>query len=374
MTLRIKSKKIYKRNKKRNKFSKKGRKRVTRRVSNRMRKRRRKRVTRKGGGPKRAKPNFSYELTNLAINLDNLMFKFNQINFNSEYLKLDGENVPGLLERDVNIIGSDNNPVQDAALNAVLMWRRENPDLNAIPPWQDYVGKLCKIPPGFFATDTIPTGYLNNVKNNPTNFNRNFPKNTTNRNIQPIKYNILARANAQGKAVDLEGNPIPKGKYKFVLMENDEIRFFPDTDGHNPYYYLPSIMLYFYNNETIGLPELIQSLGNEIPHSFLFNPREEKIMGAGDFTVNDSNHIVELTGYSGHTKPNPSNVHYSALKFDKLGYMLKLVPIETITLQTNNTDRLDSTNRLLGTYVGVIFKRRDDVIDDDEEGEEGSRV
>ena len=193
------------------------------------------RVTRKGGGPKRAKPNFSYELTNLAINLDNLMFKFNQINFNSEYLKLDGENVPGLLERDVNIIGSDNNPVQDAALNAVLMWRRENPDLNAIPPWQDYVGKLCKIPPGFFATDTIPTGYLNNVKNNPTNFNRNFPKDLTNRNIQPIKYNILARANAQGKAVDLEGNPIPKGKYKFVLMENDEIRFFPDTDGHNPY-------------------------------------------------------------------------------------------------------------------------------------------
>ena len=135
-----------------------------------------------------------------------------------------------------------------------------------------------------------------------------------------------------------------------------------------------AIVYYFYNNETIGLPELIQSLGNEIPHSFLFNPREEKIMGAGDFTVNDSNHIVELTGYSGHTKPNPSNVHYSALKFDKLGYMLKLVPIETITLQTNNTDRLDSTNRLLGTYVGVIFKRRDDVIDDDEEGEEGSRV
>jgi tetratricopeptide (TPR) repeat protein len=54
MTLRIKSKKIYKRNKKRNKFSKKGRKRVTRRVSNRMRKKMK--VTRKGGGPKRAKP------------------------------------------------------------------------------------------------------------------------------------------------------------------------------------------------------------------------------------------------------------------------------------------------------------------------------
>jgi len=364
-----KSKKVYKkaRNRNRNKFSRRGRKRVTKRVSNRRRMRRR--VTRKGGAPKRAIQNFLYELTNLATNLDNLMFKFNQINFNALYLKLDGKNVPGLLERDINIIGSDNNPVTGAALNAVLTWRRANPDLKDIPPWQSYVGKLCKVPPSFFAPDYIPMGNLYNVKNNIANFNGDFPRDPSNVNIELIQPNILKHANAQGQAVDSKNMPIPEGKYKFVLLENDEIRFVPDTGSYNPFYYFPSIMLYFYNNGTIELSELIQSLGNEIPHSFLFDPRSEKIMGAGDFTVNHSNHIVELTGYSGHTKPKPSNVHYAALKFNKLGYILELVPIETITLQTNNTDRLDSNNRLPGTYVGVIFKRRDDIIDE-EEGKE----
>jgi hypothetical protein len=353
--IKRKSKKVYKKARNRNKFSRRGKKMVTKRVSNR--KRMRMRVTRKGGGPKR-KYGFSHELVELATNLDNLMFKFNQINFNSHP-------VSGLLERDVNIIGSDYNPVIDNALTAVLTWRRDsNP--TAIPPWQDYVGKLCEIPPDFFAADPIHMGNLYNVKNNPNNFNQNFPRDPTNNNIVPIEPNILGHANAQGKAVDTSGDLISKGKYKFVLLENDEIRFVSDTGGHNPYYYFPAVMLYFYNNGTIELSELIQSLGNEIPHSFLFDPRTEKIMGAGDFTVNESNQIVELTGYSGHTKPKPSNVHYSAFKFDKLGYILKLVPIETITLQTNNTDRSDTNDRLLGTNVIVIFKRQDDVIDERE--------
>jgi hypothetical protein len=80
-------------------------------------------------------------------------------------------------------------------------------------------------------------------------------------------------------------------------------------------------------------------------------------MGAGDFTVDENGYIVELTGYSGHTKPLPSNVALSAYRFNNLNYPLQLVRTETVRLQTGNTNRNDLNNRLIGSYLNNIYAR-----------------
>lgn len=124
------------------------------------------------------------------------------------------------------------------------------------PLWSEYIGKLCEVPPGFFANnERRPARNLYDVKNNPANFNQNFPMDPTNANIVEIPIDILGPAQ-NGVAMNYDGTPIPRGKYKFVLMENDEIRYIPDTGNINPYYYFPSIMLYFYNIGVITFEEL----------------------------------------------------------------------------------------------------------------------
>ena len=66
-----------------------------------------------------------------------------------------------------------------------------------------------------------------------------------------------------------------------------------------------------------------------------------------------------MTGYSGHTKPRTSNVYLAADIFNNMGYPLIKKPDTNteVSLQTGNTDRDDSNNRLLGTFLNVVFIR-----------------
>ena len=204
----------------------------------------------------------------------------------------------------------------------------------------------------------VPEGHLYNVKNNPANFNPNFIQDPTNANIEMINFNILEETNEEGQALDNEGNVIGRGKYKFVLMGNNDVRFIKDAGNNHPYYYLPAIMLYFYNIGIVNFEELKWSLGNEIPHTFLFNPRRERILSAGDFIVDENGYIIKMTGYSGHTKPRTSNVYLAAEIFNNMGYMLvPKKPNNEVSFQTGNTDRDDRNNRLIGTFLNVVFIR-----------------
>jgi hypothetical protein len=141
------------------------------------------------------------------------------------------------------------------------------------------------------------------------------------------------------------------------MTKNNKIRFTKDTGNRDPHYYLPAIMLYFYNNGVISFDELKYYLSNEIPHSFLFNPKKEGIMGAGDFIVNEDGYVVKVTGYSGHTKPRTSNIFKAVSMFNEMGYNLQMEPIEEIVLQTDNTERHDMTERLIGNYLKLTFIR-----------------
>jgi len=352
MTFRIKrkskSKKFYKRNKRKRNTKKK--------YLNRRNITRKQRVMRGGLTQQERK------LIKLTSRLTNQMFEYNKRTFKK---KRNADNIikEGIIEEDIDIIGPDYDPVENynkyegkTLLERVVDWHSEHPDEN--PPWQLYVGKLCEVPEGFFSNNERPQQEnLQIVKQTPANFNPYFPRDPTNVNIVEIPFNTLEHANEQGKAVDHKDALIPQGTYKYALLNNDEIRFFLDTGDHNPYYYLPAVMLYFYNIDWISFNELKNCLGNELPHSFLFNAREKEILGAGDFTVDANGYIVELTGYSGHTKPLPSNVIYSAVKFSELGYPLSMEPMETIRPQTYNTDRSDSNDRLLGSYLSLKYHR-----------------
>ena len=316
------------------------------------------------------------QLLGLAINLQNAMFEINKNNFfkRSRYLKLNSDPTikvsDFITEKNIDIVGSDFDPIRSDALQYVLQWHHDYPD-NDFPPWYKFIGKLCKVPEVFFANGKPDANVgLHTVKQTPDNFNPNFPRDPTNANIVEILFNILDYANDENQAVDTEFVLISEGKYKFALMtKNKNIRYVADTGTLNPYYHFPSIILYFYNQGSITFEELKEYLGNEIPHSFLFNPRKrESIIGAGDFTVDANGYIVELTGYSGHTKPLPSNVVYSADKFKKLGYLLELVRTKTIRLQTGNTNRNDNNDRLIGTYYNMIY-RRPKTVDEDEDDE-----
>jgi hypothetical protein len=383
-----------KRTKSRNKYSRRRRNRVTKRVSNRGRNR----VTRKYKGwggigeqyktPhmritgklknamfERGKTNAMLErekknrqLIGLADKLKNAMFVYNKKNFNPKYLHItespEIDVSTFITEEDIDIVGPDFEPITGNASQYVLIKHyadRNKRKATIAPPWNDFVGKLCEVPPGFFVinpeNNQLPGRNLYDVKNNLANFNQNFP---TNANIVEIPTYILGPADQNSRAMNSAGQPIPPGKYKFVLMADNTIRYIPDTGNRNPHYYFPSIMLYFYNIGVITFEELKQSLGNELPHSLLFNPRIEVIMGAGDFTVDQNGYIVELTGYSGHTKPLPSNVALSADRFNNLGYPLIFVRTNKVRLQTGNTDRNDLNNRLIGTYLNVIYERPPD--------------
>jgi hypothetical protein len=330
-----KSKKVYKKNK-----GYKSKKRLIKIT--------RKRKTLKGG---------TKEIINLALYLKNLRFEQNKTNFkqnkkrNAIGIKRDNALPINVLEQDIDIIGPDYDPVQDymvspddiSLLQRIIYWKNQNP--GQIPPWQEYIGKLCEVPQDFFVEDANLPDNLYNVKQYACN--PNFPTNT---NIIPIRFDILGPANGEGKAL------IVPGKYKFVILSNNEVRYIPDTGNGNPHYYFPAVMLYFYNIGWISFDTLKDSLGNEIPHSFLFDARSENILGAGDFTVND-NYITNLTGYSGHTKPLPSNVIYSASIFINMGYPLIKKSSEPIRLQTENTERGDFDNRLIGTYLKIEYTR-----------------
>jgi hypothetical protein len=302
------------------------------------------------------------QLSGLARNLQNAMFEFNKKNFinNKRHYVIEADPpIPVsefITEKDIDIVGPDFDPIRGTALQYVLKWHRDNPE-NDLPPWQNFIGKLCEVPVGFFINDVKPQENLYNVKQNSNYFNPNFLRDPTNKNITKIKFNMLDYANDENQAVDTEFVLIPRGKYKFALLENNEIRYVADTGTHNPHYHFPSVILYFYNQGIITFEELKGYLGNEIPHSFLFNPRRESIISAGDFTVDATGYIVELTGYSGHTKPLPSNVAYSADKFKKLGYLLEFVRTETIRLQTFSTERSDRNDRLIGTYYNMKYRR-----------------
>jgi hypothetical protein len=347
-----------KRTKSRNVYTRRNRCKVTRRKKGRFTRKM------KGGGKGKGKGDSEeiYEknrqLIGLASNLKNAMFEYNKKNFNKGYLQITifpKINVSEFItEKDIDIVGPDFDPIRDDALQYVLKWHNDSPDID-ITPWNKFVGKLCEVPPGFFANN--PAGNLQNVKNNPANFNQNFPRDPTNANIVEIQTYILGLAQ-NGRAMNSAAQPIIPGKYKFVLMadKDNTIRYIPDTGNRAPYYYFPSIMLYFYNIGVITFGELKQSLGNELPHSLLFNPRIEAIMGAGDFTVDQNGSIVELTGYSGHTKPLPSNVALSAYRFKDLEYLLELVRTNEVRLQTGNTDRNDLNNRLIGSYLNNIYR------------------
>ena len=350
-----KSKKVYnRRNKKtsrrrKNKFSNK--KRVNKRVT------RKQKVMRGGNRNQR-------QLLGLARNLQNFMFEINKNNFlkRVRYLKLDSSPTKIVLdfitEKDINIVGPDFDPIRGDALQYVLQWHYDDDLYIDNPPWSKYVGKLCEVPPDFFVNNQPPGGNLYNVKENIANFNSDFLMDPTNDNIVEIPFNILDHANPDDVAMNSNVQSIVPGKYKFALItKTKHIRYVADTGTHNPHYHFPSVILYFYNLGIITFDELKGYLGNEIPHSFLFNPRRESIMGAGDFTVDENGYIVELTGYSGHTKPLPSNVAYSADKFNELGYLLEFVRTETIRLQTGNTNRNDNNDRLIGTYYNMIYRR-----------------
>jgi len=301
-------------------------------------------------------------ISGLALDLKNWMYENNKTNFNrnKKYFRINEEpdfNISELIkERDINIIGPDFDPATGEIEQYILTWIKDNPDIDA--PWSKYIGKICKIPPGFFKDDVVPQGHLYNVKNNPANFDPNFIQDPTNSNIKMIKFNILEETNEEGQALDDKGNVIGSGKYKFVLMGNNNVRFIKDAGNRDPYYYLPAIMLYFYNIGIVNFEELKWSLGNEIPHTFLFNPRIERIISAGDFTIDENGYIIEMTGYSGHTKPRTSNVYLAAEIFNNMGYRLQLKkPNTEVSLQTGNTERHDSNNRLLGTFLNVVFIR-----------------
>ena len=351
-----KSKKVYIK-KTRRKYSKK-------RVKNRVT---RKQKVMRGGDRNQI------QLLGLARNLQNAMFEINKKNFlkRKQYLNLDSNPTikvsEFITEKNIDIVGSDFDPIRGEALQYVLKWHYDNLD-NDNPPWQKFIGKLCEVPPNFFTNGKPDANVgLHAVKQNPDNFNPDFPRDLTNVNIVEIPFNILDYANDKNQAVDTEFVLIPRGKYKFALMtKNKNIRYVADTGTHNPYYHFPSIILYFYNQGIITFEELKGYLGNEIPHSFLFNPRRETIMGAGDFTVDATGYIVELTGYSGHTKPLPSNVAYSADKFKKLGYPLEFVETKPIRLQTGNTNRNDNNDRLIGTYYNMKYSRPK-TVDEDED-------
>lgn len=292
------------------------------------------------------------ELIKLASRLTNQIFERNRYTFyNTIYPQ-------GIREGYINIIGPDFDPVRDYPTNLlvwVVGWHTHNRDY--IPPWHDYVGKLCEVPEGFFANnEERPRGNLQNVKQNLDNFDPTFPRDPTNDNIVEISVNILGPAD-QEKAVDKNGIEIPPDKYKYVVLSDDEIRYVPDTGTLDPCYYFPSVILYFYNQKIISFEELKSYLGNELPHSLLFNARTEELFGAGVFTVDANGYIVELTGYSGHTKPLPPNVIYSAVKFNELGYHLVMNLTNQFRLQTGNTNRSDHNDRLLGNYLSLKYSR-----------------
>jgi hypothetical protein len=329
---------------------------------NKSRKNNKRNKTMKGRG-KQPKPHkLPQIISGLALDLKNGMYENNKINFdrNKKYFRINSKpdfNISELIkERDINIIGPDFAAATGEIEQYILTWIKDNPDIDV--PWFKYIGKICKIPPGFFKDDVVPQGHLYNVKNNPNNFNTNFPQDPTNSNIKMIKFNILKQSNEEGEALNNEGNIIPPGKYKFVLMGNNSVRFIKDAGNDDPYYYLPAIMLYFYNIDIVKFEELKWSLGNEIPHTFLFNPRIERILSAGDFIVDENGYIIKMTGYSGHTKPRTSNVYLAAEIFNNMGYRLQLKkPNTEVSLQTGNTERDDINNRLLGTFLNVVFIR-----------------
>lgn len=349
-----KSKKVYKKN-----MNKKTRKRRNsrRKYSNKKKVTRRKQKVMKGGLTPKER-----ELIKLASKLPNQMFDYNKNKFNenSENSENSKKLKTNIIEEDIDIVGPDYDPVRSHPTNLfryVVNWHTENPP-NTNPPWQNFKGKLCKVPKGFFANGKPDANVgLHNVKQNLDNFNQNFPRDPTNANIVEISFDILGPANQEGKAVDINNTRIPRGTYKYAVLSNDEIRYVPDTGTHNPYYHFPSVILYFYNQEIISFDELKSYLGNELPHSLLFDARIEEIFGAGEFTVDANGYIVELTGYSGHTKPLPSNIVYSAVKFNELGYPLSMVPIEQIRLQTFSTERSDRNDRLLGSYLSLKYRR-----------------
>lgn len=316
------------------------------------------------------------ELIKLASKLTNQMFDYNKKNFYENKIgdvknkrKITGIYPYNINEADIDIVGPDYDPVRSHPTNLlqlVVDWHTQNPP-NTNPPWQNFVGKLCEVPLNFFTANVKPPGNLYIVKQTSVNFNQVFPRDPTNVNIVEIPFNILGPANQEEKSVDINNTRIPPGTYKYAVLSNDEIRYVPDTGTLNPYYHFPSVILYFYNQGIILFDELKSYLGNELPHSILFNARIEEIFGAGEFTVDADGYIVELTGYSGHTKPLPSNVIYSAVKFNELGYPLLMEPIGDIRLQTFSTERSDRNDRLLGSYLSLKYRRTDGAIEEDDD-------
>lgn len=329
---------------------------------NKSRKNNKRNKTMKGCGKQPNPHKLPQIISGLALDLKNWMYENNKTNFyrNKKFLHINEEpdfNISELIkERDINIIGPDFAPAIGNIEQYIFRWIKDNPYIDS-PPWSIYTGKICKIPLGFFNDNMVPLGHLYNVKTNPANFNPNFPQDPTNANIEIIKFNILKETNEEGQALDDKGNIIDPEKYKFVLMGNNNVRFIKDAGNNDPYYYLPAIMLYFYNIDIVDFEELKWSLGNEIPHTFLFNPRRERILSAGDFIVDENGYIIKMTGYSGHTKPRTSNVYLAAKIFNNMGYMLVPKKNTEVSLQTGNTERHDSNNRLLGTFLNVVFIR-----------------
>ena len=321
---------------------------------------RKKNKTIKGGGKQPKPHNLPQSISGLSIDLKNWMHENNKTNFyrNKKYFRINSEpdfNISEVItERDINIIGPDFAPATGNIEEYILKWIKNHPHEEA--PWSIYIGKICRIPPGFFNHELVPQGHLYNVKQVAANFNPNFSQGLE---IEMIKFNILKESNEEEKALDNGGNIIPSGKYKFVLMGNNKVRFIKDSGNRDPYYYLPAIMLYFYNLGIIDFDELKWSLGNEIPHTFLFNPIKEQIRAAGDFTVDENGYIIKMTGYSGHTRPRPSNVYLAAEIFNNMGYPLtiKSDTNKEVSLQTGNAERDDINNRLIGTFYNVKFIR-----------------
>lgn len=342
---------------------------LTKRIRRRLTKRIRKRRTLKGG--------MFQEARRLVLPLQNLRFEHNKNKFKKKYKKRDRDgSLENLLpinisEHDIDIIGPDYNPVEDymvppdgiRLLQRIIDWKTANP--GQIPPWQEYVGKLCEVPEDFFIE------YVSNLPRNLETVKKEycnvvFPQAPDNSNITPIEFKILGYANEEGKTVDSNNELIVPGKYKFIILSNNEVRYIPDTGNYNPHYYFPAVMLYFFNVGWISFRNLKDSLDNEIPHSVLFDARREDILGGGDFIVNADEYVTNLSGYSGHTKPLPSNVIYSAHIFISMGYPLIYKKInEPIQLQTESTDRDDDgNNRLFGTYYKIEYER---TIEEEEE-------
>jgi len=292
------------------------------------------------------------EITDLALPRGNLMYEHNKRQFKPGHYQ-------GLSEYDINMVGPDFDPIIiPKEVDYVFTWRNAPANKEVIPLWSEYIGKLCEVPPGFFANnERRPAGNLQHVKENNANFGPDLPKDLTNANIVEIQTYILGLAQ-NGRAMNSDDHPVPRGKYKFVLMENDEIRYIPDTGNINPYYYFPSIMLYFYNERVITFEELKQSLGNELPHSLLFDAKSEKIMSGGDFTIDENGYLAKASGYSGHIKPLPSNVYLAMQRFIDMGYPLDLTRNNSYnSSQTGNTGRTNDFERLFGAYLHIEFFR-----------------